>query len=221
MFDGFLVSPRSRSHSLSLSLKIDAAGKLSVLINGKVAKVDWPADEPNKKKLPIDQELYAFVSFPRGAEGRVEIKGQSGVGLSFAEQALRKKLRLQVFDAVACGEVVGTRLAFAAVQEGNVALLRTMADNHVQSNVQIGSDILRTPLEDAVLANNLAIIKELLPSVERRHVKRSGDTGPFPNNTIKADLDTGAPAAHTFTHRVGKIGAARGGKEGDGAFITW
>jgi hypothetical protein len=44
---------------------------------------------------------------------------------------------------------------------------------------------------------------------------------PFPPNTIASEINTGVVSARTFNHRIGTIGAARGGKEGNGAFIAW
>jgi hypothetical protein len=185
-----------------------------VLINGKDAKLEWPKDAPSKK-LPIDQEVYPVLSFPKGIHGLVQLQGRSGIGLSFAEQALRKKLQQQVFEAMAGGKVVAARLAFDAVEKGNLALLRTLAEYAPNVNAQMSADCLRTPTEAAVVSNNLGLLQELL-------TRASGSSEePFPPNSISEEIHTGVAAAHTFNHRVGKIGAARGGKEGNGAFIAW
>ena len=184
-------------------------------INGKDAKLNWPKEAPSAK-LPIDQELYPFVSFPQGMLGRVVLQGWAGVGLSLAEQALRKQLCKQVYEAVACGDVVAARLPFQAVAENNMPLLRTLRDAGVPLNIQQSADIQRTPAQAAVLSNNLALLRELTNVTS--YVNK---LDPFPSNTISQEIYTGQAASYTFTHRVGKIGAARGGKEGNGAFISW
>ena len=194
--------------------QVDATGKLRVLINNKPATLQWPK-ECTTPKLPIDQDLYPLVSFPKPMQGRVSLSGRSGIGLSLAEQALRKKLRKQVYEALACGQVVASRLAFEAVAKGDLALLRLLIDATPHFNSKISADGTKTPGEAAIAANNLALVQELM-------VKWSGaSTEPFPPNSIASEIDTGQASSHTFTHRVGKIGAARGGKEGNGAFNDW
>ena len=156
------------------------------------------------------------MSFPQGMLGRVVLKGRSGIGLSLAEQALRKKMRQQVYEALACGQVVAARLAFQAVAENSLPLLRTLREARVPLNVQQSADVLRTPAQAAVLSNNLAMLRELTNLTSRAEA-----SSPFPPNSISQEIYTGQAASYTFTHRVGKIGAARGGKEGNGAFISW
>ncbi len=206
-------------------MQIDADGKLRVLINGNQGNLTWPKDAP--KKVPINQEMYPLVSFPKGMQGRVEMRGRSGIGLSLAEQDLRKKLQCKVFEAMAGGQCCAARLAFEAVQNKNPALLRTMSDHGIPINTQMSADNLLTPREAAVLSNNLPALHELLSDdgYEGGRGRRRRDTAeeaaPFPPNTISSEIDTGVVSARTFNHRVGTIGAARGGKEGNGAFITW
>lgn len=44
---------------------------------------------------------------------------------------------------------------------------------------------------------------------------------PFPPNSIAAESQTGTMSRHTFNHALAKIGAARGGKEGNMALVAW
>ena len=196
-------------------MQIDASGKLQVLINGKESTLQWP--DKAATKLPINREVYPLVSFPKGMQGRVELQGRSGIGLSLAEQELRKKLQGMMFDAMACGQCCAARLAFGAVETKNPTLLRTMKEYAVPVNTQMSADNLYTPLEAAVLSNDVALVRELLADQAYKH----SETAPFPPNTIARELDTGVVSAHTFNHRVGPIGVARGGKQGDTAFIAW
>ena len=46
----------------------------------------------------------------------MEMRGRSGIGLSLAEQELRKELLSKVFEAMAGGQCCAARLAFEAVQ---------------------------------------------------------------------------------------------------------
>ena len=188
-----------------------------MLVNNVEAELNWPA-EVSSRTLPIDQELYPLVSFPKGMQGCAEMQARSGIGISFAEQAVRKKLRHQVFQALAKGQMVVARLSFEAVEKGNLALLRTLAESTLGVNAQVSADVPYTPVEAAVVSNNLGLVHEFITTIVHNQAHCAAA---FPPNSIAKEIDTGTPTAHTFNHRVGKIGAARGGKEGNGAFIAW
>lgn len=99
----------------SVALVVDALGQLSVHINGTPTPVTSPqaaaADAPGLA-LPVDDELYAFVSFPQTLRGTVEISGQAGTGLSLAAQTVQRRNRERAHQALACGRVHGYRLLF-------------------------------------------------------------------------------------------------------------
>ncbi len=43
----------------------------------------------------------------------------------------------------------------------------------------------------------------------------------IPTNTIQQENNTGSVGRNTYNHRVGKIGVARGGRQGNTALIDW
>ena len=74
------------------------------------------------------------------------------------------------------------------------------------------ADCFSDPLEYAVITNDIKAIGIISNAPNYGWASR-------PVNDIAERTGTGSVGHNTYTHRVGKVGVARGGKEGDSAFI--
>lgn len=198
------------------TLTVNTSGQLVVRINDAVVAVDAPPPGvPPMPPVSADAEVYALVSFgDQQAAKHMEavLHGTAGTGISFEEQARRRQYNKLVAAALARGQVFGSRLVADAVAAGDAGLLRVAVERVLQPNASLGPNNPRSPLGEAILCNILPSIRTLLCA--------SGQQ-PFPPNTVAEETDTGQVSAHTFNHRVGNIGAARGGKEGTRALVAW
>ncbi|EGD75621.1 hypothetical protein PTSG_06688 [Salpingoeca rosetta] len=174
-------------------------------------------DEETKPiAVPTTQKLYGVIVAPRDTSLALHVHGMSGYHESQASLQLLKEHWQLLQQWGACGPVVAGRLVTKTVAEEDHLLLRFLMDNG--RNFLPGrapdwsADCFSNAEEWAMIGNDA---KSLFL------IGRAPQYGwaDVPDNDIAARTGTGNVSSHTYAHRVGKVGVARGGKEGDSAFI--
>eukprot|EP00049_Salpingoeca_infusionum_P005521 m.93150 g.93150 ORF g.93150 m.93150 type:complete len:2953 (-) comp12996_c0_seq1:137-8995(-) len=211
---------KDKATGTSSKAKTKATPKRKLSRKSSIAKAADAVHETAPDVRPYgvpEMPLFPFVVVP-DRECRVSLRGESGDGLPPDE--LKELLRCKALIAAwgACGPVVADRLASKAVEDKDLRLLFycMQAKEYLSaSNPGWSVDCPTDVLQFAVQSEDLEAVELMLPLAGNTYGWRS-----LPQNTIQQDSSTGAVGAHTYTHRVAKVGVGRGGKEGNTAFIA-
>eukprot|EP00123_Amoebidium_parasiticum_P018006 comp24068_c0_seq3/m.43270 comp24068_c0_seq3/g.43270 ORF comp24068_c0_seq3/g.43270 comp24068_c0_seq3/m.43270 type:complete len:1023 (-) comp24068_c0_seq3:217-3285(-) len=163
---------------------------------------------PAVKKVPV---VPAAKLIANAIAAREHLKPPTYTG--FDSKQPRKSNVADTSDS----PVGASREMFRAVETGNKTLAKALLNdtkNVANPHLRFSPDVHKTPLDVAVARGDLEMVKLLLPDLLNPKSRV-----PFPTNSIKQANDTGGQSNYA-NYRARAIGAARGGRQGNTAFLA-